>query len=560
MLRSSLILRRPATRTRILELLDRRWPLAQQAGHLPQVRGAGGPESQPLLWILCLVVSLGLCLGVTRQSLWIDEATTAWLASHQDPWRLLGTLADGREILSESLMPLFTGYIWTWSRLFGTGEQALRAANIPFAILLVATLGWTSSRLFSRPLLWLVLCFCPFIWFYMNEARPYVAVMACSAVALAAVLAYFADPNGYSNTAPWLFFSALFVGCGFHLFGGLVIPAVIVIVLAEIRTRKHTWAGICRDWRTPLSVSLPLFLLLGGYFIWIVYRGAGGERGQAGPGNLVFAMYEFGGFQGFGPPRNQLRADPTLHALEPYFSLLAAGTIAWLALFALLFRRVLAKWKEDGAWRLAAALLVTIGLFFAGARAVDFRFWGRHLAACLPLFLFALLEAAGRPPQSKRQRAIEAAAFTLLAVAWLVSDYRLAFLPEYGKDDFRSATSIALDEARRSGGTIVWVADGLAGRYYGLEYQRATWDAPWFVRGKAVLGKNWTRAQVAGWLASGAHGSEIILVLSKPDLNDRHGAWAAAIRSMNARRLGSANAFDLFVLRPSPPGESEVGR
>ena len=147
--------------------------------------------------LLCFLLSASLCLALTRQSLWIDEAVTAWMASRQSVWSVLAEITNSQHIkVSEPYMPFFYIYIWAWARVFGTSEFALRASNIPFAIVLVTTFGWTSLRVFNRPFLWAVFGLSPFIWFYINEARPYIAVMACSAISLAALLPIRRDTQG----------------------------------------------------------------------------------------------------------------------------------------------------------------------------------------------------------------------------------------------------------------------------------------------------------------------------------------------------------------------------
>jgi hypothetical protein len=46
--------------------------------------------------------------------------------------------------------------MWGWIRLFGASELSLRAANIPFAVILAYTMNWASRRLFWNQHLWLL--------------------------------------------------------------------------------------------------------------------------------------------------------------------------------------------------------------------------------------------------------------------------------------------------------------------------------------------------------------------------------------------------------------------
>jgi len=48
----------------------------------------------------------------------------------------------------------------------------------------------------------------------------------------------------------------------------------------------------------------------------------------------------------------------------------------------------------------------------------------------------------------------------------------LVLLPQYKKDDYRDAASIALRTADATGAEILWVADPHTARYYGIEVMR----------------------------------------------------------------------------------------
>ena len=184
------------------------------------------------LWLL---ISALLCLSITRQSLWIDEGVTAWLASQPNLGSLFKTL--GSLATSESQMPLYVLYAWAWAKLFGTSEIALRASNLPFGLLFLGALAWSSWRVFGRPFLWVIFGFSPFIWYYMNEARPYVAMMAFAAFALAAWLAYYHDPMRFRKSAPWACLVAIFLACGFHMLATFLIPVLGIFALVRGKER-----------------------------------------------------------------------------------------------------------------------------------------------------------------------------------------------------------------------------------------------------------------------------------------------------------------------------------
>jgi len=78
------------------------------------------------VWVTGLVTAVAAVVrfvGIGDQSFWVDETVTARLVS--------GSFSDlvGALPHSESTPPLYYVLAWCWSRLFGTGEAALRSAR-----------------------------------------------------------------------------------------------------------------------------------------------------------------------------------------------------------------------------------------------------------------------------------------------------------------------------------------------------------------------------------------------------------------------------------------------
>ena len=156
------------------------------------------------LWLL---VPLTITLAITRQSLWIDEGFTIWFVSRTTFRSFFHSLIGPPPGDAQQLF--YLSYMWGWVKIFGRSEVALRAANIPFFLLLIGSAAWASRRLLHRPYLWVLFCLSPFVWFYLNEARPYAAVTAFSMVALVALLAYVLRPGEHDSLAPWCCLIAL---------------------------------------------------------------------------------------------------------------------------------------------------------------------------------------------------------------------------------------------------------------------------------------------------------------------------------------------------------------
>jgi len=132
-------------------------------------------------WLLLL---LTIALAVTRQSLWIDEGFTSWFVSRASFKSFLRSLIGPPP--GDAQLLFYLSYMWGWVNIFGRSEVALRAANTPFFLLMIGSVAWASRRLLQRPYLWVLFCLSPFVWFYLNEARPYIAVIAFSTTTVVA--------------------------------------------------------------------------------------------------------------------------------------------------------------------------------------------------------------------------------------------------------------------------------------------------------------------------------------------------------------------------------------
>ena len=519
------------------------WPTKRRTG----AHGKPDTAMPPVALLLALLMCLWLVLSITKQSLWMDEAATAWFAAHPNLSSLAKTVSNRMNRTSDPQMPFHIFYVWFWARLFGTGEWALRCSNIPFAVVLVTSLVWTSWRVFHRPILWTLFCFSPFIVYYMNEARPYIPLLACATASTGALLGYFADRDKYGRAGPWFCLSTFAFAFGIHMLAAFLAMALVIFAVLSIREKHVPGNVVFRDWALPLLAYSPLLIMLAAYYLWTISAGAGGMKGRPGIGNIAFSLYELMGFLGLGPPRHELRAHPSLQTLAPYWPSLAVGIIGWMAAFGACAICLLNRERKRMFWSLLAAFVVASVLFIMSSFLVDFRFWGRHLTALVPLLVFATLELTGETSAEQRSRVVKGAGLLCLALAWVISDARLLLSRRYYKDDYREAARIALDETVRSGGTLLWAADLFGARYYGLEYGGYQLGTTWPIHGQCIFAANWTDAQVAQYLALQTRKAEVILALSKGDLYDHEGAWTAAVSAMNARKIASLNSFDIYI-------------
>jgi branched-subunit amino acid transport protein AzlD len=329
--------------------------------------------------------------------------------------------------------------------------------------------------------------------------------------------------------------------------------ATLLLFLAV--SMKERWGHLVSDWRRPVLTFFPVIALIGAYYAWTLIRGAGSDRSESGLKNIAFVIYEFCGFAGLGPPRNDLRATGGTGLLA-YWPMLVLGCAALLSILAVIIIAPHRKLDRDFALSVAVGLVIAI----LACKAAHFRFLGRHLTAFYPFILIALLMNT-QVLDKLRRRWTVVGAFTLLAVAWAVSDARM-LLPIYGKEDYRGAAAVALERAKPSGKTILWAANGVAAYYYGLKgderFYRNLFGKPltsepidWPVSERVLLASNWTSAEVCSY-AKGSAGSFILVLGSRPDAYDQNGAWAWLIRQPEAHaiRIATRTSFEIYELSP----------
>jgi hypothetical protein len=469
----------------------------------------------------------------------MDEAFTAWLAAHRTLHGFLQTTGSATFPPVDRLYPLYNLWILAWTNVFGLSEYALRAANIPFAGVFAISMALSSRLIFGRRFAWLPFALAPFAWFYMNEARPYMMLLALSTATIGALGTAIFGPAASRTKASWLFVWMLLFTCMTDIVAVLALPGVFVLLLVG------AWNGTINARRLILRGLwlVPLFTLLIGYYAAILAAPA--ERGELladarrGPSLAVVgaSLYEQVGLAGLGPARNAVRLALTRANLEPYVLSLGTALLAYAVALRLSLRRRPDKQTVAflGAWSVAilcSALLASV---------LDVRFLGRHMAAVLPLLLFGALGLL-------RSRA----AILLVSAVVLVSDLRLSFLPEYGKDDYRAAATDIMNRVTKTGGEIYWSADRRAANYYGLTLRcipkdAACGDVPWKVRATGTLAVGWSNSFARSVLVHDRGSGPIYVAVSKPDIFDTRQAWHELL--LSAVPLARYQSFEIYELR-----------
>jgi hypothetical protein len=504
----------------------------------------------------CIAASVAiLTCSISPVSLWIDEGFIAWVVDHGTWPGLIGALQSPLLPSPADLQyPLYDLWVWGWVHVLGSSEYALRAANVPFAVLYVVALAAASRHAFNRRFAWVPLAFAPFIWFYMNEARPYLMLAALSTctVAAAAVLAFGSEP--VRSRARKLIVPFFLCAWLTHILAVLLVPGLIVMLVFARRERgQPVWPR----WRTTVLIwTLPLVAVAALYAGTMLGKNGQTElldnqnRGASPTAFAAEIVYEQLGFGGLGPARNDVRGNVGAAGFFPYLASLGLGVAGVAFVVFAAYRQGI----DRATIVLLAAWAVSFLFALAASETMHARFLGRHMAATLPLLLMAVLSVL-------RTRS----AGVVLALVLLLSDARLSVLPAYAKDDYRGAVADTIARARLLRGAIDWAADDLTANYYGLAFSNGERNVkpvavPWPARANGVLVIDQQPAQAHALIAHQlATGRPVYLAVSKPDLYDKYAALAAAIKDFGAQRIAHYATFDIFVFSPRALVHPNIG-
>ena len=506
----------------------------------------------PWVWAL---PALAVCfVAISSQSLWIDEAFMARKAAQPtlaDWWRMM---PEGNG--SDLQMPLFMIYLWGFAKIFGLGEWALRAANIPwFAVGATAFISALPKP--QRVAVAIATLFSPFAWFYLNEARPYAMQIGCSLAIFAALYRLSGNPNMEPRCERnWIigFCVGIVALCGSSLLGVIWAGAAFVSLLVLFPI-KRLMQLLRAHWLT-CSLAAVFLAALAGYYVWTIKFGTqalgagspaegGGavaavksaahfRRGSAGGTeiqNLAFVGYELLGFSGLGPSRLEIRAEK-LHAFRHFAPQLGVYAFAVCAILWLGMRRVYNSPRPVRGMGLVLIALLPAMMLAAAGYFLGFLMLGRHCAPLLAglLFLLSLGIAAAFSTRNWIFKTC-AGTFVLLSV---VSCLSLRFARRHEKDDYRDAAKAAI-AALHLGQKVWWSASEDGAVYYHLPLANGPDQL-----GRALLVLNPTAESLA------APAPPDVVIASKADLYDNQGALAKYVSDNPYTQTANFPAFAVW--------------
>jgi hypothetical protein len=465
--------------------------------------------------------------SISAQSLWIDEGNSAYRA-------IQPTLADfwATNIQfggSDLQMPGYMLSLWTWEKIFGSSEYALRAMNIPFFLVSV----FSALFLFKTPPstrlpFALLLCLSPMVWIYMDEARPYIFQLTGATLVLIGMVDQGKNPARIKKNLLVFCLGILILsvasltGVVFAFFFGLGFLGILLHqkTLSQIFSSRRNLA--------ILALSLIALLGLGAYYFWTLQMGVGASNAASTSlSSLAFAFYELWGFMGFGPGRLELRSEG-VSALQPFLPWIAAFAIIVFLFATASFHNLIIHRPPIWVWIITTAALgagvcmITIGI------TKDFRIIGRHLMPLLPFLLLFMAWGLGNLWLSaKKPQRILVAIFCCML---LISSLSARAGNRFQKDDYRSAAKLAQSYLEQ-GKIVWWAADEPSALYYIPDVESHITSQYLFL----AFGPRATLIELRK--------KPNLILLSKPDIYDQDQAILSYARKNQLKKIAEIKSF-----------------
>lgn len=395
-------------------------------------------------------------LGVNGWSLWLDESSTAMLASIPSFNGLVETMINWNG--SESQMPLYILFMWIWEKLFGHTEYALRMSNVFMVVVFLVYCAYCIKRMCKEDAMIIKIAMscsviAPFFIYNMNEARVNISLFVLSAICYLGVFMY--GKYKYRKDL-YVCLISLATGFGFNMLFAFVVPILLLEVLYF--DKKVLWNN-----KRAIAITFVGCCLIGSYYVWTLLQAKSGFVERPGVTNIAYAMYEFLGMNGMGAPKNVIReSDNLIVSIKPYIPWLIAICIG----YAMILWRMLV---EKAGNQMLMLFVISIIVFFIGAYAASFRFWGRHLFIFYPLWIAAFAGIINKLWESRKWINKITVCYCLLCI--FVSFIRISILPEYKKENIKETIHFVNNWNKEKAICVFFAGFPELANYYHLENQ-----------------------------------------------------------------------------------------
>lgn len=397
-------------------------------------------------FFITLIEFLISVVSISSYSLWTDEGIRLHAV-------VFGNLKEVVHygLADKQLFFVLKQYFWT--NLVGTSEIATRSLNLVFVWMIIYYLNKILKKREIDISYGLLLFISPMYVYYMNDAGPYIILLAYSF----ALIYYIFFTDSFNNKKTVFMINFIFLlGVGTHFIFGFVylmylVKVAYVAYQKKLDFKKHFIMGLLFS---PVYVAL--------LFFYMQAIESGTSRGWDPPTllNVLFVLYSFMGSAGLSLSRNDIRAEK-FEALQ--WHQIALPSLLVFLMFFLLY--VIVKNRKLILTPHALLLVGTVvyGLvFYLFSYQWHFHFWDRHFITAYAVFILLLIEVASK--LSKKSGVT--ISILLLSLLFMLSSFQLRYNPYYGKDNYKEAIHYVV-EADKS--IILYQGDWKVSNYYGLE-------------------------------------------------------------------------------------------
>ncbi len=475
-----------------------------------------------------LAIGLG-AVAISSQSFWIDETTTADIARQAT---LATSWQTALKLTGSSLqMPLYMFYAWGWEKCFGHSEWWLRAANVPWLVLGLAAIP-RRQRWFL-----LVVLASPFVWYYLDEARPYAMQVGVSLLMLGA-LWHLVEMPEEPGQAPvrenfWTvcFCWGVVALCGSSLLGVIWAAAALAVAFAVLGLSRARQLALRHA--TLLAVPALAVAALAWFYLWTLRQGARASSASTGARNAFYAVYELLGFAGLGPGRAQIAVDG-LASFRPFAPWLVVQAVATACALVAGCKQVFLRAPRRVWLGVAGALGGAAVLLLAAGMITHFRVLGRHFAPLAAALLLLMALGARSLWERAGWKRLLAGSLIVLNLASAAS-IRLA--QRHAKDDYRAAAAIAITATAR-GERVWWCADGGTSLYFGVPLSKG--------ESAAAPGRVWLAADPTEHSLASQPPPQLVILSARPDLHDPEGRIRAYLERGHYSPSQTLSAFTVW--------------
>jgi mannosyltransferase len=397
------------------------------------------------LFGLTLVALLLRFWGLTRQSLWADEALTIVYAG------IFGRYTADKFFL-DLQGPVHAAALHLWTCLFGTGEAALRSFGAILGTATIPCFYWALRPVLRREaalLACLLLAVSPFHLWYSQEVRNYVLLILMAVVSIGAYLRILQGRKG------WVLYTvANVLGLLSNLSHAFLLGAQALGLIGFGRRRQALLARLALSWTATVLVLTPWFVQF--YHRMVVPSGLTGHpatrdltlvRGATTVPifGLPYAYYAFATGYSYGPSLAELHETAGAGLAASVRGQLPAllWAVAALGVVGILGARKL--WREGGPQRFWLLLLILpVALTYLVALLNVKIFNVRYAAVAFPALLVVLTMGVFAPARAWVRWSL----LTAILIPFGVSIAGYEFDSRYWKEDARSAAAFIRAETR----------------------------------------------------------------------------------------------------------------